>query len=152
MFQGEDRVIKRFLPFGTQWPMSRELRKRATKEAEQFQEWVAGLRVPEEQARVLSVLLEMTDEHEFVEGRPACVTYEAELACRTGLEHGLSGVLVALIKAGYLTSHSAAGVFGDGRPGVVFRVRRPDVVLSVEAAGPLWMADSWVRRERVVSA
>jgi hypothetical protein len=39
--------------------------------------------------------------------------------------------------AGLLTSHGAAEVFEDNRPGVV---------LTVEAAGPLWIKDSWVRK------
>jgi hypothetical protein len=32
----------------------------------------------------------------------------------------------------------------DGRPGEVLRIRRPGVVLTVEAAGPLGLTDSWV--------
>lgn len=43
-----------------------------------------------------------------------------------------------------LLPFGAAEVFRDGRPGVVLRIRRPGVVLTVEAAGPLWLKDSWV--------
>jgi hypothetical protein len=95
--------------------------------------------------RVLNELLELMDEREFVEGRAACFTYEAELARRTGLGDALQDALADLKGAGLLTSHRAAEVFKDARPGVVLRIRRPGVVLTVEAAGPLWLKDSWVR-------
>jgi len=134
------------LPFGTHWAMDGRLRDRATRRRKAFRSWVAGLDIPAEQARVLSQVLEMADEREFVEGRAACVTYEAELARRTGLGESLGSVIDGLVADGLLTSHRAADVFEDGRPGVVLRVRRPDVVLTVEAAGPLWRADSWTRK------
>lgn len=133
------------LPFGTDWPMHGSLRERATAEYEVFQAWVAGLDLFDMQSRVLSQLLEMMDLREFVEGRAACVTYEAELARRTGPGDSLAGVLQDLISAGLLTSHPAERVFDDNRPGVVFRIRRPGVVLTVEAAGSLWIKDSWLR-------
>lgn len=136
------------LPFGTQWMMDGALRDRANREREAFRSWVDGLDIPAEQERVLSAVLDMVDEREFVEARAACVTYEAELARRTGLGESLAVVIDALKAAGLLTSHRAAEVFGKTRPGVVLRVRRPDVVLTVEAAGPLWMADSWVRKHK----
>ncbi|WP_284986830.1 hypothetical protein [Arthrobacter sp. fls2-241-R2A-172] len=134
------------LPFGTEWPMHGELRERALQERGTFRSWVAGLDVPDRQTLVLNELLELMDEREFVEGRAACVTYEAELARRTGLGESLQDVLAELKKAGLLTSHRAAEVFPDGRPGVVLRIRRPDIVLTVESAGSLWIQDSWVRR------
>lgn len=56
--------------------------------------------------------------------------------------------LLGLAAAGLLTSRRAADVFQDGRSGVVLRVRRPNVVLTVEAAGTLWLADSWTRKHR----
>ncbi len=133
------------LPFGTDWPMHGSLRERATAEYEVFQAWVAGLDLFDMQSRVLSELLEMMEPREFVEGRAACVTYEAELARRTGLGDSLGDVLRELKSVDLLTSHPAAAVFGDNRPGVVLRVRKPDVVLTVEAAGSLWIKDSWLR-------
>lgn len=126
--------------------MNGSLRERAKHEREVFRSWVAGLEVPQSQEQVLAELLELMDEREFVEGRAACVTYEAELARRTGLGDALEGVLKELTDAGLLTSHRAAEVFEDGRPGVVLRIRRPGVVLTVEAAGPLWLTDSWLRQ------
>lgn len=152
MSKGEGRILTSLLPFGTQWPMDDRLRERASQEREVFRTWVAGLEVPQYQGQVLAELLELMDEREFVEGRAACVTYEAELARRTGLGDSLAGVLKELTRTGLLTSHKAAEVFRDGRPGVVFRVRHPDVVLTVEAAGLLWMSDSWVRKAKMVSA
>lgn len=145
MSKGEGRILKSLLPFGTPWPMDGALSERAIQEREVFRSWVAELDVPAGQVRVLSELLELMDEREFVEGRAACVTYEAELARRTGLGDSLGGVLADLKDAGILTSHRAAEVFEDGRLGVVLRIRRPGVVLTVEAAGSLWLKDSWFR-------
>lgn len=122
-------VVKSLLPFGTHWPMDARLRERASQEREVFRSWVAGLEIPGSQGQVLAELLALMDEREFVEGRAACVTYEAELARRTGLEDALQSVLV----------------FQDNPLGVVLRIRRPGVVLTVEAAGLLWLKDSWVR-------
>lgn len=139
--------MKSLLPFGTEWLMHGALRDRATREREIFRSWIAALDVSANHRHLLCELLDMMDEREFVEGRAACVTYEAELARRTGLGDSLASTIAELVSAGLLTSHPAAGVFADGRPGAVFRIRRPDVVLTVEAAGPLWMADSWVRRK-----
>lgn len=136
------------LPFGTEWPMHGELRERALQEREAFRSWVAGLDVPDSQTLVLNELLELMDEREFVEGRAACVTYEAELARRTGLGETLHGVLAESKNAELLTSHQAADAFPNGRPGVVLRIRRPDIVLTVEAAGSLWIHDSWASRGR----
>ncbi|MDE8670836.1 hypothetical protein PY310_19885 [Pseudarthrobacter sp. H3Y2-7] len=130
--------------------MNGALRDRAAQVSENFRSWVDGLNLPDDQVRVLSELLGMMDAREFVEGRAACVTYEAEVARLTGLGDSLNAVVADLVSAGLLTSHPASDVFPDRRPGVVFRVRRPDVVLTVEAAGPLWMADSWVRRRSAV--
>lgn len=150
MFPGEDR-LKNLLPFGTPWPMNDALRERAAREREAFRSWVDALAVPASQRTVLRELLELMDEREFVEGRAACVTYEAELARRTGLGEALAEVLDALVRAGLVTRHAAAAVFPDAGPGLVLRVRRPDVVLTVEAAGTLWLADSWVRKAKVLA-
>jgi hypothetical protein len=139
MSKGEGRVLKSILPFGTPWPMHGELRERASQEREAFHSWVA-----ERQVRVLNELLGLMDEREFVSGRAACVTYEADFALRTGLRNTLPVVLADLKNADLLTSHRAAEVFNDGRPCVVLRIRRPGVVLTVEAAGHLWLKDSWV--------
>lgn len=145
-FLGEWQAVTDLLPFGTPWPMHGELRERASQEREAFRSWVAELAVPAAQQRVLNELLEMMDEREFVEGRAACVTYEAELARRSGLGNALQDVVTDLKNKNLLTSHRAADAFDDDRPGVVLRIRRPGVVLTVEAAGHLWLKDSWVRK------
>lgn len=142
--------MKSLLPFGTEWPMSASLRTRAETGRERFQSWIGHLNVSANQRRVLAELMGLMDEREFIEGRAACVTYEAELARRTGLEEELSDVLDALIDAGLLTRHKAAAVFNDHRPGLVLRIRHPEIILTVEAAGTLWTADSWVRKQRSV--
>lgn len=146
MSKGEGQILKSLLPFGTPWQMDGALRERAIQERKVFRSWVAELDAPTGQVRVLNELLELMDEREFVEGRAACVTYEAELARRTGLGDSLEAVLKDLTGAGLLTSHRAAEVFKDNRPGLVLRIRRPGVLLTVEAAGPLWLKDSWVRK------
>lgn len=134
------------LPFGTVWPMHYDgLQERASAEFEAFQNWVSGLELNPAQHGVLTELLGMMPVSEFVEGRAACVTEAEELGRRTGLGESVDAVLEELEAAGFVTKHPATKVFDDQRPGVVLRVRRPDVVLTVEAAGPLWMKDSWVR-------
>lgn len=138
--------MSNFLPFGTDWPMDDRLRDRAAVQYRGFQEWISALDLFAGQERVLSELLSMMSSTEFVEGRAACVTSTDDLAQRTGLGESLDGVLANLVDAKLLTKHSAAEVFGDTRPGVVLRVRKPDVVLSVEAAGLLWMPDAWTSR------
>jgi len=143
MSKGEGRILKSFLPFGTPWPMDGAQHERAIQEREVFRSWVAELDAPVGQVRILTELL--IDEREFVEGRAACMTYEAELARRTGLGTSLECVLKDRTGAGLLTSHRAAEVFKDGRQGVMLRILRPGVLLTVEAAGPLWLKDSWVR-------
>lgn len=145
MSKGEGLIVKGLLPFGTRWPMEARLRERASQEREVFRSWVARLEIAENQGQVLAELLELMDEREFVEGRAACVTYEAELARRTGLGGSLPDILTGLKNSGLLTAHRAAEVFKDNRPGAVLRIRRPGVALTVEAAGPLWLNDSWGR-------
>lgn len=77
--------------------------------------------------------------------RPApCVPPEAELARRTKLGSFLNDALEGLRGAGLLVSHQTAEVFRGNRPGMVLRIRRPSVVLTVEVAGPLWPEDVWV--------
>lgn len=134
------------LPFGTVWPMHQlGLQERASAEFEAFQNWVSGLELEPAQQAVLTELLGMMPVSEFVEGRAACVTETDELARRTGLGESVEEVLAGLESAGLVTKHPAALVFRDQRSGVVLRVRRPDVVLTVEAAGTLWLRDSWLR-------
>jgi len=134
------------VPFGVKWPATAALKDRRAREREAFVEWIAGLDVLEDQRRVLAVLLGMVDDTELVDARCAGVTYAAEVARRAGALGDIEAVLGELVAAGYLTLHPAAEVFPEPRPGLVFRLRRPDVVLTVESAGLLWMADSWVRK------
>jgi hypothetical protein len=130
---------------GVKWPATAELKERCERERLGFVDWVAGLDVSEVQRRVLVVLLGMVVDGELVDGRCAGVTYMAEIARRVGLDD-VDELLRELVGAGHLTVHPSAEVFEDRRPGIVFRLRRPDVVLTVESAGLLWMADSWVRK------
>lgn len=134
------------VPFGVKWPATAALKDRRARERAAFVEWIEGLDVPEDQRRVLSVLLGMVDDSELVDGRCAGVTYPAEVARRVGSLDDVDGIFLALAAAGYLTLHPAAEVFEDKRPGVVFRLRRPDMVLTVESAGQLWISDAWPRR------
>lgn len=90
----------------------------------------------------LTVLLEMVDRVEFIDGRCADFIYPAEVARRAGISVGIDDVLRALVAGGHLYVHPAAEIYEDKRPGIVFRLRRPDVVLTAESAGPLWKADS----------
>lgn len=134
------------LPFGTVWPMHYlGLQERASAEFEAFQTWLSELELDPVRHAVLMDLLGMMPASEFVEGRAACVTEAIELGRRTGLGKSVGAVLADLEAEGLVTNHPAAMVFDDRRPGVVLRVRRPDVVLTVEAAGPLWLKDSWLR-------
>jgi hypothetical protein len=134
------------LPFGVMWPATPFLSDRAAAEREGFAGWINSLDVPEDHRKVLTVMLGMIDDNELVDGRCAGVTSAAEVARRAGALGDVEAVLGELVSTGNLTLHPAAEVFGDKRPGVVFRLRRPDVVLTVEAAGQLWIADAWPRR------
>ncbi|MFK4299873.1 hypothetical protein ABH924_005063 [Arthrobacter sp. GAS37] len=134
------------VPFGVKWPATAALKDRRVRERAAFVEWIEGLDVLEDQRRVLSVLLGMVDDVELVDGRCAGVTYPAEVARRAGGLEDVEGILLSLEAAGHLSLHPAAEVFEDKRPGIVFRLRRPDVVLTVESAGPLWISDAWPRR------
>lgn len=80
MSKGEGLIVKSLLPFGTHWPMDARLREGASQEREVFRSWLAGREIPGSQGQVLVELLALIDEREFVEGRAACVTYEAERA------------------------------------------------------------------------
>lgn len=132
----------RLLPFGAKWPATEALRARSFRERQAFDEWIAGLDVSETRRRVLAVPLEMVDEAELVDARCAGVTHPAEVERRAGTKD-VHAVLEELVADGLLTVHSAAEVFPDPRPGFVFRIRRPDVVLTIESAGPLWQMDAW---------
>lgn len=122
------------LPFGTPRPMHGELRER-----------VAGLGAHAGQVRVLNELPQLMEEREFVEGRAARVTYEAELVRCAGLRIALPDILAHLKTEGSLISLPAAAMFDDGHPRVVLRIRRSGVVLPVEAARHPWLEDSSVR-------
>ncbi|MDP9904687.1 hypothetical protein [Arthrobacter bambusae] len=130
------------VPFGIKRTTLAAMQKHAEMEHAAFVRWIDGLQVPEVQRAVLTVLLEMVDRAEFMDGRCAGVTYPAEVARRAGVPVGVDDVLRALVNRGHLSVHPASKVFDDRRPGIVFRLRRPDVVLTPESAGPLWMADS----------
>lgn len=137
------------VPFGVKWPATAALMDRRARERALFVEWIEGLDVPEDQRNVLSVLLEMVDDGELVDGRCAGVTYLAEVARRAGAlddVDAVDGILHGLAAAGHFSLHPASEVFGDKRPGIVFRLRRPDVVLTVESAGQLWISDAWPKR------
>lgn len=131
------------VPFGVGWPMTAALRARSAREREAFVVWIEGLDVSDAQRRVLTVLLGMVEESELVDARSAGVTYSAEVARRAGCLGDADAVLCELVDAGFLTVHPAAEVFEDMRPGMIFRIRRPDVVLTIESAGLLWRADAW---------
>ncbi|WP_454812839.1 hypothetical protein [Paenarthrobacter nitroguajacolicus] len=129
--------------------MNASLRARAEAGRESFRSWIDALDIPAHHGRVLAELVDL-DEREFIEGRAACVTYEAELARRAGLEEELPEALDSLTDTELLTHRKAAAVFNEGRPGLVLRIRHPEVVLTVAAARTLWIADSWVRKQRSV--
>ncbi|MGO4653086.1 hypothetical protein AB4068_15490 [Arthrobacter sp. 2RAF22] len=130
------------VPFGLKRPAAAAMQDCYDQEHPAFMRWINGLKIPRVQRVVLTVLLGMVDRVEFMDGRCAGVTYPAELARRAGVPLGVEDVLRALVNGGHLSVHPAAEVFDDRRPGIVFRLRRPDVVLTVESAGPLWKVDS----------
>lgn len=138
------------MPFGVRWPATAALKDRRARERESFVEWIHDLDVPEDQRQVLTVLLGMIDDNELVDGRCAGVTYTAEVAGALEDVDTVDGILHGLEAAGHLSLHPASEVFKDNRPGIVFRLRRPDVVLTVESAGQLWIADAWPRRSLAV--
>lgn len=140
--------MARMLPFGVDWPVNAAMRERVAYERARFVSWIEQQQVPEVQRLVLCALLDKVDDSEFVDGRCAGFTYAAEIARRTGIPTGVEEILHALETADYLCLHPAGEVFGDQRPGIIFRIRRPDVVLTVQSAGPLWKADThrqWTR-------
>lgn len=134
------------IPFGVDWPANAAMRERAEREHAKFLCWVKQLPVSEVQRLVLRTLLEKVDITEFIDGRCAGFTYSAEIARRAGIPEGIDSVFQALRTGGYLYMHPAAEVFEDRRPGIVFRIRHPDVVLTAQSAGPLWKEDSRRRR------
>ncbi|WP_423185048.1 hypothetical protein [Arthrobacter sp. NyZ413] len=68
------------------------------------------------------------------------------VARRAGDLDLVDGILTKLEAAGYLSLHPTAEVFEDKRPRIVFRRRRPGVVLTVASAGQLWIPDAWRKR------
>lgn len=134
------------VPFGVKWPATAALKDRSARERAAFAEWIDGLDVPEDQRKVLAVLLEMVHDVELVDARCAGVTSAAEVSRRAGTLSDVEAVLGGLVAAGHLTLHPAAAVFSDPRPGLVFRIRHPDVVLTRESAGTLWGMDAWTAK------
>lgn len=108
----------------------------------------AGLKarcVPEREMFAMCILVEMAEDLELVDARCAVASYPAGVARRAGVRGDFDEVVRPLVAAGYLTFDPVSAV-GPTGPGLIFRVRRPDVVLTVESAGPLWTADSWARK------
>lgn len=130
------------VPFGVNWLDANAMQARQEEERSKFVRWIDQLRIPEVHRLVLTVLLEMVDRVEFMDGRCAGFTYPAEVGRRAGIPDGIDDVLRDLITGRCLYVHPAAEVYKDGRPGIIFRLRRPGVVLSAKSAGPLWGADT----------
>lgn len=130
------------VPFGPRWPLTDRTAARAVRERQYFLGWIEALGVTPQQAAVLGALVEMTEDREFVDGRCAVNSYPAEVARRAMIREDFNEVTRPLVEAGYLTAHpvSAVGLTG---PGTIFRVRRPDIQLTIESAGPLWPQDAW---------
>ncbi|MGO4585562.1 hypothetical protein AB4Z38_17015 [Arthrobacter sp. 2RAF6] len=125
---------------------------RRARERESFVAWIHDLDVPEDQRNVLTVLLGMVDDSELVDGRCAGVRHAAEVGRRAGALDDVDtveGILHGLEAAGHLSLHPASEVFKDKHPGIMFHLRT-DVVLTVESAGQLWLADAWPRRSAAV--
>lgn len=134
------------MPFGVKWPTTAESKARCSMEREAFVEWINDLDIPTLHRRVLTVLLGLVAEAEMIDARCAGVSYSAEVGRRARCLSEIDETLQDLVDAGHLTVHSTADVFGEKRPGIIFRIRRPDVVLTVESAGSLWLADAWPRK------
>lgn len=132
------------VPFGVKWPVTAALKDRRAREREAFVEWIDGLDVPEDQRRVLSVLLGMVDDVELVDGRCAGVTYPAEVARRAGELEDVDRILPALEAAAVVEVARMVGPMwsANGRPVVVPPgASAPAVVLAhvasvVTAPGP----------------
>lgn len=141
------------MPFGVKWPATAALKDRRAREHESFVAWIHDLDVPEDQRKILAVLLGMVDDSELVDGRCAGVTYAADARRHAGALDDVdtvNGILHGLEAAGYLSLHPASDVFKDNRPGIVCRLRRPDVVRTVESAGQPWLANAWPRKSVAV--
>jgi hypothetical protein len=130
------------VPFGPRWPLTDRTAARAAVEREFFLAWIESLDVTHQQAAVLKAVVEMAEARELVDGRCAVNSYPAEVTRRAVIREDFDEVIRPLVKAGYLTLHpvSAVGLTG---PGTIFRVRRPDIQLTIESAGPLWPRDAW---------
>ncbi|WAH99758.1 hypothetical protein [Arthrobacter sp. MMS18-M83] len=115
---------------------------RAAGEREFFLAWIESLGVTPSQERVLKALVEMAGVRELIDGRCAVVSYPDNVARRALVSEGFADVTRPLIREGLLTLHPVSAVGLDG-PGVIFRVRRPDIELTIESAGPLWPQDAW---------
>ncbi|MDR6508505.1 hypothetical protein J2805_004221 [Arthrobacter oryzae] len=90
----------------------------------------------------MHTLVAMADERELWSGRCALVSYPDEVARRSVVRENFNEVLGALVRAGHVTTHSAALFARESALGIIYRVRRPGVILSSELAGPLWPEDA----------
>lgn len=130
------------VPFGPRWPLTEKMLARAEGERELFLAWIESLVVSPSQASVLQTLVDMAEARELVDGRCAVSSYPAEVVRRAMIREDFAEVFPPLVAAGYLTLHPVIAV-GLSGPGVIFRVRRPDVILTIDSAGPLWPQDAW---------
>lgn len=130
------------VPFGPRWPLTDRTAARAAGEREFFLAWIESLDVTPQQAAVLRAVVEMAEDRELIDGRCAVNSYPAEVSRRAVIREDFDEVIRPLVRDGYLTAHpvSAVGLTG---PGHIFRVRRPDIELTIESAGPLWPGDAW---------
>lgn len=128
--------------FGPRWPLTAKLAERAEAERQAFLRWIDELGLAPAQKTLMQTIVGMAELRELVDARCAVVSYPAEVSRRAALRERFSDVVGPLMTAGHLTAHPASTV-GISGPGVVFRIRRPDVVLTVESAGPLWPQDAW---------
>lgn len=131
------------VPFGPRWPLTTRTVTRAAGEREFFLAWIESLDVTPQQAAVLTTLVEMAEDRELIDGRCAVNSYPAEIARRAVIREDFDEVIRPLVEAGYLTAHPVSSVGLTG-PGIIFRVRRPDIELTIESAGPLWPEDAWI--------
>lgn len=140
--QEGDLAVNGYVPFGPAWPLTDRLVARAEGEREFFLAWIESLDVTPQQAAVLRAVVEMAEDRELVDGRCAVASDPAEVFRRAVVHVAFDEVIRPLVRAGYLTVHPVS-VVGLTGPGMIFRVRRPDIVLAIDSAGPLWPQDAW---------
>ena len=140
------------VPFGRLEPLTQERLMEAAEEVQRFVEWIDALDVDPEGRRVLRTLLDMAtraDARELVTGRCAVRSYPAEVARRSLVRDDIAAVLQSLVEAGHITMFPESKL-GSSGPGVIFRVRRPDVVLCRAAGANLWPEDTRAYRRHKV--